>query len=69
MSELICLPTAADEPVRQQPRRGRLPRTVASISEARYRRDQLAEQKEQQEWQRGYDKGRKESQERRARLD
>ena len=38
MDNVIRLPTARTEPVQQQPRRGRFPKSIGRIREARYKR-------------------------------
>jgi hypothetical protein len=67
-SKVVGLPTAAPCPVAQQPRRGRLPKAIASLAEVRYQRHRLAEEKKQQDRQRGFDEARKEIQDQRDML-
>lgn len=38
LAQVIPLPTAASEPVQQTPRRGRYPKKITHISDARYKR-------------------------------
>jgi hypothetical protein len=55
MANVIGLPTAAPNHVQQQCRRGRLPKTIGSLSEARRRRYQRTEEEKRQAFQRGWD--------------
>jgi hypothetical protein len=68
MANIVGLPTAAAYPVEQQPRRGRLPKSIGSLADARYRRYMSTEKKNREAEQRGYDRARVEEQEERTRL-
>jgi hypothetical protein len=69
MANVVGLPTAAPNRVQQQCRRGRLPKTIGSLSEARYRRHQRTEEKSEQEYQCGLDAARAEHKATRDRLE
>jgi hypothetical protein len=68
VADVFRLPTAGSKPIEQRPRRGRLPKYIGNLSEARYRRFCKAEEIARSERERGMDMVRDESQAERDKL-
>lgn len=59
MSNVINIPGAAQAPVRQPTRRGRLPKTIGTLYAARARRHAREREERERQWAEGFEEGRR----------